>query len=176
MFLINSKRRSFLKAVAGIAVASLPVAGSDQYADSLSIFLDRNGTQKEIAFAQNGVVVEDGYLELCYLLKDVKADAAVQMDVELLSIMARAQRWLRLNGYDEPIIVTSGYRTVATNAMLEGASLNSMHLYGKAVDIKLKSLSPNHVGEIFRAFGARGVGIYPTFTHIDTWRTRKWRG
>lgn len=169
-------RRNFLKRL--IALSLLPLASFDGLAseETLSLYISRKGSEQNICFAQDGRLVQDGYEQICYLLKDHQSDSAVLMDTKLLIIMARAQKWLASYGYTEPFIITSAYRTFETNSYTEGASRNSMHMYGKAVDLKYPGLSSRYLAVLFRTFGATGIGVYPSFVHIDTWKERVWIG
>jgi uncharacterized protein YcbK (DUF882 family) len=68
---------------------------------------------------------------------------------------------------------TNGYRCKDHNADV-GGSVNSQHLKGKAADIKSKQFSPSEIATITddlmksEKFKIGGVGIYNTFTHVDT--------
>ena len=65
------------------------------------------------------------------------------------------------------IIINSGYRTPAYNKQVGGVD-GSQHVLGKACDIVIKGHSPEEVGTIAKKIGFNGVGIYSTFTHVDT--------
>lgn len=67
---------------------------------------------------------------------------------------------------NRPIVITSGYRCSIHNKEVGGVA-NSQHLYGNAVDIKIKGLTPQQVAEKAKEVGFTFVKIYPTFTHID---------
>lgn len=86
--------------------------------------------------------------------------------------------------FGKPIIITSGYRSELYNAAIRGAK-NSQHKQGRAVDIKVKRISPKTVHDtILRLYREKrikigGLGDYPTFTHLDirsTTRLRRWSG
>ena len=74
--------------------------------------------------------------------------------------------------YNQPMIITSGYRHLAYNDTIGGAK-NSPHLYGRAVDIKVAG------GDALRLIGAAlrhgmtGVGVKQRgdherrFIHLD---------
>jgi uncharacterized protein YcbK (DUF882 family) len=64
------------------------------------------------------------------------------------------------------VIVTSAYRTPEYNKKVGGIA-NSFHLDGKAADIKVPGLTPYEVAIIADRIGFLGVGVYPTFTHVD---------
>lgn len=82
---------------------------------------------------------------------------------------------------DKPIIVNSAYRTPEYNAKLEGSSLNSQHIQGRALDLRPpKGMSVLKFGQIIRKIAddmyydptlpdlIGGIGYYKTFIHVDT--------
>ena len=138
--------------------------------------LVRNGTAYKIPFIRNGKIYEEGYRDLCRIFADKRADVAVQMDPNLFMVLAKAQQWLSTNHINRPIILTSGYRTEHTNNSIEGAAFNSMHLYGKAADIKIEGIPSDYLARLLRMCGGAGIGIYSSFVHVDTWKERAWRG
>ena len=75
-----------------------------------------------------------------------------------------------------PVTIHSGYRCDKHNKAVDGAS-KSKHKYGQAADIKVKGVSPLKVAQYAESIGMKGIGQYPTFTHVDT-RTSKffWYG
>lgn len=71
-----------------------------------------------------------------------------------------------------PITIVSGYRSPAHNAKVKGAK-NSMHVQGKAADIRVAGVDPEVVYQHCNmAFKTGGVGRYKSFTHIDCRDTR----
>jgi uncharacterized protein YcbK (DUF882 family) len=88
------------------------------------------------------------------------------------------QSWYLANGVHQPLVVTSGYRNPARNREIEGAAKNSMHTWGKAVDIRVQGLSTSQLWQMSAALRAGGVGYYPgkAFVHVDTGRVRYWQG
>jgi uncharacterized protein YcbK (DUF882 family) len=73
----------------------------------------------------------------------------------------------------EVIRVNSGYRTVAYNTKLQGASPNSQHLQAKAADIIVGSKTPRQLHAIIEKLIKQGkmhnggLGLYKTFVHFD---------
>lgn len=72
---------------------------------------------------------------------------------------------------NHPIVITSGYRTVAHNKRVGGAK-NSSHLYGEALDLRPPShLSAMEFYLIAKTFanqiGITGLGLYTDHIHID---------
>lgn len=66
---------------------------------------------------------------------------------------------------DKPMIINSGYRCPIHNKAVGGIK-NSEHLKGNAADIRVNSLTPNHIYKIADKM-FNGVGLYNTFTHVD---------
>ena len=78
--------------------------------------------------------------------------------------------------------VISGYRSPASNAQLNarsnGVAKRSLHMQGKAIDIRLPGHALSNLRKAALSLQAGGVGYYPTseFIHIDTGRVRQWNG
>ena len=71
------------------------------------------------------------------------------------------------------IIINSGYRHPAYNKRI-GGSPNSQHLLAKAADIRIAGYTPKQVAAIVEKLIGEGkmkiggIGVYPTFVHLDT--------
>lgn len=73
--------------------------------------------------------------------------------------------------FRKPITITSGYRCATHNANVGGAS-QSYHMRGQAADIVVAGITPVQVASYAESIGVKGIGLYDSFTHIDT-RTNK---
>jgi uncharacterized protein YcbK (DUF882 family) len=79
-----------------------------------------------------------------------------------------------------PFQVISCYRSPATNAMLRadggGVARGSLHLQGRAIDIRLGDVSSAVLRDAARELRRGGVGYYrqSDFVHVDTGRVRTW--
>ena len=171
---IDQERRVFLKSALALSVSGTLFAGNRT--DSEVLHVIRNGTAYKIPFIHDGKIEENGYNDLCRIFADIRAGVAVQMDPNLFVVLAQAQQWLSSNHINRPIVLTSGYRTKHTNETTEGAAFNSMHLYGKAADVKIEGIPADYLARLLRMCGGSGIGIYPSFVHVDTWKERAWRG
>ena len=69
--------------------------------------------------------------------------------------------------FKKPIIINSGYRCTKHNKAVGGVT-NSQHTKGKAADIVVKGVAPRDVAAYAASIGIKGIGVYKTFTHIDT--------
>jgi uncharacterized protein YcbK (DUF882 family) len=90
------------------------------------------------------------------------------------------KKLIKLRGMIErPIYITSGYRCSAYNQKVGGV-VNSYHLIGLAVDIKVKDISLIDLLGICEEIGFAGIGFYEkkNFLHLDIRPTKRarWRG
>lgn len=124
----------------------------------------------------DGRTVDSGYVKICHLLRDVKADQTVYMDPRLLDLMRAVQGYMEHYGFTSPIMINSGYRSPLTNARTEGAARHSMHVKGKAVDFTMPGVPSNYLGALASHYQGGGVGFYfkSGFTHMDTGNVRYW--
>lgn len=184
---MSYSRRSFLKA--GLAVAGattlgavFPVFSADFWQQPRELWLYRaaTGDSRKIVYWKDGELDPLGYQWACYLLRDVHQNKSVLIDTVLLDVLRGVYGYVLQYGYDLPLVVTSGYRTRETNQRLlsEGAAHNSMHLYGRAADIRIPGFSAELIARLGLYFSRGGVGFYAgkDFVHLDTGRRRFWRG
>ena len=76
--------------------------------------------------------------------------------------------------FDQPVHVTSAYRTADHNRRI-GGQPTSKHLLGMAADIQVQSTPPDAVAAYADQLGVGGRGRYPTFVHVDVdGRDRRW--
>lgn len=145
------------------------------------LWLQRHNTTEQIKviYWRDGALVADGYWQACALLRDVRANRMTTIDPAMLDVLRGIAGYYQAWNWPHPIVVTSGFRTLATNNMLsrEGAAKNSMHLYGRATDLYIPGIAQRDVGILGMHLQQGGVGFYPSrgFTHLDTGRLRTWR-
>jgi uncharacterized protein YcbK (DUF882 family) len=147
--------------------------------DPRQIWLRRKetGEQAVLRYFDGQRIDERQYFAACSLLRDVRAGIVATIDFELLDLIFAVQRWFVSHGIDLPAVVHSGYRSPATNATLEGAAKNSLHMFGKAIDVSFPGVPADYIGRLAAIFGAGGVGFYADrgFVHLDTGAIRYWR-
>lgn len=77
---------------------------------------------------------------------------------------------------EQSITVAAGYRNPTHNAAIGGTS-DSLHLEGKAADIKVRGRAPKAVAVIAENLGFKGIGVYThngnSFVHLDVRATKK---
>lgn len=91
------------------------------------------------------------------------------MDGRIIELVVMFERIRDI--WDLPIGILSAYRTEKHNKSVGGAK-NSMHLEGKALDLRPpKGVSVGSFYSVIRAkadeLGVRGLGRYSTFVHVD---------
>ena len=80
--------------------------------------------------------------------------------------------------FGKAVTINSAFRTAAHNKKVGGAA-HSQHLYGMAADIVVKGIKPKDVAAYAETLlpNTGGIGIYSTFTHVDTRKTKsRWNG
>lgn len=187
-------RRNFLSLAlptiavgAGIAPAKVFAGGGDWRKGLLSgerkLIIRRMGLPgglQEIRYAKDDQTLDrEGYIALCLLLRDVKADRVFPMSTRTLDILCGMQMWALANRRYAPIVAHSGFRTFATNNAIEGAKKNSMHLAGRAVDFHLDGFTISQTGAMaleFNREGGNGIYLGKHSVHSDDAAPRVWRG
>jgi len=85
-------------------------------------------------------------------------------------------------GCDARFEIISGYRSPASNSKMAAASRgvakNSLHLQGRAIDVRLHGCTCADLRDLALAAARGGVGYYhrSDFVHLDTGRFRTWNG
>lgn len=175
--------------VASSALPSPSVSQQLQLGEVPADFWDRPRTLRlkrhetgdlvETTYWKDGNLVEDGYWQACALLRDVKANRMTTMDPMVLDILRGIQGYYDAWKWQKPLMVSSGFRTAATNRALlgEGAAKNSMHLYGKAADCYMQGINPANIARLAQHMQSGGVGFYPSknFVHVDTGKKKYWK-
>jgi uncharacterized protein YcbK (DUF882 family) len=194
---LRSARRRLL-AAAGLSVLpawaaagkSQPVASrpreeilADLLREQRSLWVVREAGDKRDELRVTYWTAERGYdreqyLQLCWVLRDVRANRVFPIDHDLLAVLCGVQAWLGREGRVAPLRVFSGYRSATINNQTEGAALDSRHLLGKAADIAMDGVSNVKLAGIASILGRGGTGFYPgrSFVHVDVGDERIWIG
>ena len=116
---------------------------------------------------------------LDWLLRDFRTGDVQPLDARLFDLLCELAD---AAGAEARYEVISAYRSPATNAMLvattDGVSSNSLHMRGKAIDVRLAGVPLARLRDLALAKAAGGVGYYPdsNFVHLDVGRPRSWSG
>jgi uncharacterized protein YcbK (DUF882 family) len=174
-------RRGFLRSVTGAAVtlaAPGVIAATSPAGDrELSFYNTHTGEKLCATFWSDGEYLGDAIEEINWILRDHRAGVASPIDPKLLDLLYKLQ--LKVDHPGE-IHVISGYRSPATNAMLNkkssGVAKRSYHMQGKAIDIRLPGFDSSKLHKAAVALKGGGVGYYSSsnFVHLDVGRVRYW--
>lgn len=175
-------RRSFLKTSVVLASAlSVPaVARAAAAAPNervLRLYNTHTGESLKSVFWAEGSFVPDALADINKLLRDHRNNKISEMDPKLLMLLDRVSAKF---GGSDVLHVISGYRSPESNAKLArasgGVAKHSMHLEGKAIDIRMPGRDLAKLHKAALAEKAGGVGYYPgsQFVHLDTGRPRHW--
>ena len=171
------RRRLFLKGLSALPLA-LPFASAHAAADLKLAFRHTHTNEQLSALYRNRRgYVEPALQRLNWLLRDFRTGEVARMDPRLYDILHA----LNVNCGGGTFEIISGYRSSKTNNMLRrtgggGVAKHSLHMDGKAIDIRLVGCDTARLRDAALALGAGGVGYYPEsdFVHIDTGPVRSW--
>ena len=130
-------------------------------------------------YCVDGRTLPDALARITWMLRDHSTNQCRPIDDALLHRLFRMQ--CRLDS-DRPFDVLSAYRSPATNHRLAkagmGVSPQSLHLQGRAVDIRLPGCDVRTLHRVALDLGEGGIGYYPMsgFVHLDTGAARQWIG
>lgn len=135
------------------------------------------GETTKLVYWEKGRYIKGALSEINYILRDHRTNDVARIDPVLLDQLFILHNKL---GSRAPFQVISGYRSPKSNAMLHehsnGVAKKSMHVQGKAIDIRLQDAQLINVRNAALAMNCGGVGYYPEsqFVHVDTGRVRHW--
>ena len=137
----------------------------------------QTGEHFEGVYWAEGRPVAEALARIDWILRDHSSDDCRRIDLALLHRLSAMQEKLES---ERPFEVLSAFRSLETNRRLlgQGASATSLHLEGKAVDLRLPGRRAADLFKCALSFGNGGAGCYPGrgFVHVDTGPTRRWYG
>lgn len=174
-------RRRFLAwgaALTGAPMLALaPRARAASIARSLAFEHTHTGERLAITYAQGDRYVPEGIAAVERLLRDFRTGEQHAIDPALLD---QLHTLAQITGTRTAFQVISGYRSPGTNQKLRAASRgvasHSLHLEGRAIDVRLADVPLADLRDAALSLRAGGVGYYasPQFVHVDTGRVRRW--
>ena len=135
------------------------------------------GEEIGATYFRDGRLQSDGVKLLNHVLRDWRSGEVWQMDPQLFDLLYALRQ--RMDS-KQPFELISGYRSPQTNATLAansgGVAKRSLHMQGKATDIRLPERDLKALHKAALAMQAGGVGLYTKsgFVHVDTGRVRHW--
>lgn len=175
------QRRKILGTVAATAAAlHIPAARANirpLHGRNLKFDHLHTGERLDTTYWSEGSYIQHSLADINHLLRDFRTGEVHPIDPRLLDLLHHLQLE---TGNPNPFQIISGYRSPKTNAQLRssssGVAKKSLHMQGKALDIRLPGTSLKALHEIACDAKVGGVGLYTSsnFIHIDTGKVRYW--
>jgi uncharacterized protein YcbK (DUF882 family) len=153
---------------------------------TLSVIRPASGERAKLLYWKDGELIDSAYQQLCHLMRDVNGKETAPIDPKLFETLWGTQAFIARYGIEQPLEILSGYRTAKSNKRLIEAGVpaarQSLHMEGKAADIRIANLNAEVLGGLIRSFRQGGVGFYYRagarggWIHADTGLKRTWKG
>ncbi|NIQ37650.1 MAG: DUF882 domain-containing protein [Proteobacteria bacterium] len=177
-------RRQFLKLGAFATLATLSprwgfaaLDNSHIFEKSIAFYNTHTRESLKTVYWARGKYIPKGLTDINHILRDHRSGEVKSIDPRLLDVLHALQLKLKTQ---KPFHVISGYRSPKTNEKLRklgrGVARHSLHIYGKAVDVRLPGCRLSSLRRAAIDLGGGGVGYYPRpkFVHLDIGRVRYW--
>ena len=177
-------RRTFLKmsCIGAVPFLSSSLVSSNALAlregkRSLSFYNTHTGEALDSTYWESGKYLSRPLADIYHILRDHRTDQVMPIDSDLLDLLYAIRVKIRTQ---QPFHIISGYRSPETNSLLcklnRGVVPNSLHVCGKAVDIRLPGCALSSLRRVAMDLKRGGVGFYPRsdFLHVDVGRVRHW--
>ncbi|MGH8196779.1 MAG: DUF882 domain-containing protein [Steroidobacteraceae bacterium] len=178
-----SSRRLRRRVVQGIlggfaaCAIALPTLAAETDPRRLVLINTHTGEVLDTIYWANGSYLPAELGRLDWIFRDHRTSDVLAIDSRLFDLL---HDLAETAGLEPRYHVISGYRSPATNSMLaaksDGVSSRSLHMEGKAIDVRLEGLPLATLRDLALARRAGGVGYYPDsdFVHLDVGRLRNW--
>jgi uncharacterized protein YcbK (DUF882 family) len=183
-----SRRQLVTAAAAGVAAFAtttlLPdfalaaqTAGALPPTRSLAFRSLHTGEEVQATYLRDGRLQAEGLQALNHVLRDWRSGEVWDIDPQLFDLLYSLHKGMDSK---QPFDLISGYRSPKTNAQLasnsNGVAKRSLHMQGKATDIRLPERDLRALHKAALTLNAGGVGLYSKsgFIHVDTGRVRHW--
>ena len=164
--------------VAGLC-AVLPLLAPAAEPRWLEVRSLHSGESATVRWEAESPLDDEARAQLRHVLRDRRNGAEMDLDPALFDLLVDLAKEA---GVDPRYDVISAYRSPESNAKMrarsDGVAEKSLHMQGRAIDVRLRGVDTLRLAELARALGRGGVGYYPGdgFVHVDTGRVRHWDG
>ncbi len=177
-------RRRFLKTGAQVGLVCLfpipALASIDRLLSKerkLSFYNTHTDERLDACYFAKGYYQAEALKTINHILRDHRTGEIKSIRIRLLDLLYSIS-----TSFNNPVRfqIISGYRSPETNAMLckktTGVGRSSLHMEGKAADIRVSGCDTKMLQRICMKFQAGGVGYYPKsdFVHVDIGPVRYW--
>jgi uncharacterized protein YcbK (DUF882 family) len=152
-------------------------AASEKFECRLALHNTHTGENLNVVYRIGDEYIPESLAQIDRVLRDHRNNEVYAMRRDLLDLLHTLKATIDTN---VPFHVISGYRSPKTNAALaaqsEGVAKHSLHIDGKAIDIRLPGFDLGDLRRAAVALKLGGVGHYPRldFVHVDVGRVRYW--
>jgi len=172
-------RRSFVSGILSLPFASAALAKTiaDNHQRSLSFYHTHTDKSLNIVYFDGKSYLPSALSEINQFLSDFRTGDIHPIEIRLLDAIYLLQHQ---SGVDNKFEVISAYRSPKTNQQLRkttsGVAKKSLHMQGKAIDIRLRGVRTTTLRDTAIAMKLGGVGYYrrSNFIHLDTGHVRHW--
>ena len=143
----------------------------------INLYNPKTDERLDAIYYAHGTYIPDVMAQIDRLLRDTRTNQMIRIDRRVVDIVSATQYMI---GHDRPFSVISGFRSRKTNDALRrrssGVAKNSYHVKGMAMDLRMKGVAVETVGNIGEALRSGGVGRYTSsdFVHLDSGPVREW--
>ena len=143
----------------------------------LAFYNTHTAERLRVCFCRSGKYDAGALTKINHILRDHRSGKIKEIDVQLLELLHAISNKTKSQA---PFHIISGYRSATTNKTLrkknKGVASRSMHMLGKAIDIRIPGFSTRQLRNVARKIKGGGVGFYPksNFVHVDIGRVRYW--
>lgn len=146
---------------------------------ALELFNTHTSETVRVAYWRDGAYLPAALEKMRNVLRDHRNGEVHDIEPTLydqLHDLARAAR------RDARFEIISGYRSPESNAKMaaasKGVAKRSLHMEGRAIDVRLRGYSCANLRDLALAAQRGGVGYYSRsdFVHLDNGRFRTWNG
>lgn len=174
----GTSRRTFLR-LSGLLCATATTRALAIAAPARDLAFAHTHTSETLAvtYWRGGAYDQPALASINRLLRDFRTGQIHAIAPALLDYLHAVRCAL---GCDAPFEVISGFRSPATNEMLQrrsgGVATYSLHMEGRAIDVRVPGVATARLRDAAASLGLGGVGYYASsgFVHLDTGRFRQW--
>ncbi len=166
-----------LRPDAGATPPAASIAAPARDARLLSFVNTHTGDTFADAYFEGGDYVPDALVAINHVMRDHRSGEVHEIDPRLLDQLHRLRTDVSASA---PFQIISAYRSPVTNAALaaqsNGVATRSLHMQGRAIDVRVAGVDLPRLRDAAIAMRAGGVGFYAAsdFIHLDTGRARSW--
>ena len=178
----SANRRNFLIHASASALAvsfpQLILAKTHVVKEKSLSFLNLHTNETlQCCYSKNDKLNLDALAKINHILRDHRTQEVAPIDQKIIDLLHTLHT---LTESSAPFEIISGYRSPKTNQALRnsttGVAKKSLHMQGKAIDVRLPDIELKKFRNVAISLQAGGVGYYAKsgFLHLDTGRPRNW--